>query len=651
MSIFRRKPRAAAGRTDPTGATEHSPAPPPPPVPQVDGAGIAAEVSRATTGIVSRIEARMERWFESLAARISSSTETTQDRIDVAAGRIDGVVEKVGRTFEDAVARIEKAIAEGRTRVETAPPQPVPAPPVVQTEPEPSFDEDNPDERYAAVIREFVGRAPTSAVSGNMVEVTVIGRLKNGAIAWFNESLSMFGTVTKDLLGEMEPQTDDRFRARVVSYPWGHVVAAVVPYSLVSPFAVRPVTEVTVESAGTPPDSVRGTPFERLRPGDIVLARVPYDGTFGLDKRGRTAKNRPSVFLRWGHDNYAWLRAIYDADGFVASNNLGIRLVDSHVLDKASVVRNAEYDIDPANILRHLGRLGTRDLNALNIEDTPVDNQAPESQAPVNYDRPDLDPVTREIPVLIAAVKPTSTDDPDRVMDAMLSAFVTNDALSDLLRTEGIHFAMVGHVFATLARSGGINVPKGSFRRLIDARLHADTASSGNAFELRPDENNHPVLWLRTGPAPAPAAPAARPASEEEPGPVDDWNHEPRFVLDEDYETPDLIVYDQESVAVLMRDRRVDLTRAVRDLRADGNAPAYIIGSDAEYGWAAFQQAARHRGWRTATADSRAEVCAAAARIAKEHGAEFVTMVGFHSDVIAELENNGHEVTIVSNLE
>ena len=650
MSIFRRKPRSVAGRTDPTEAKEHSPAPPPPPVPHVDGAGIAAEVSRATTGIVSRIEARMERWFESLAARISSSTETTQDRIDVAAGRIDGVVEKVGRTVEDAVARIEKAIAEGRTRVETPPPQPVPAPPVVQTEPEPGFDEDNPDERYAAVIREFVGRAPTSAVSGNMVEVTVIGRLKNGAIAWFNESLSMFGTVTKDLLGEMEPQTDDRFRTRVVSYPWGHVVAAVVPYSLVSPFAVRPVTEVTVDSAGTPPDSVKGTPFERLRPGDIVLARVPYDGTLGLDKRGRMAKNRPSVFLRWGHDNYAWLRAIYDADGFVASNNLGIRLVDSHVLDKASVVRNAEYDIDPANILRHLGRLGTRDLNALNIEDTPVDNQAPETQAPVNYDRSDLDPVTREIPVLIAAVKPAPTDDPGRVMDAMLSAFVSNDTLSGLLRTEGIHFAMVGHVFATLARSGGINVPKGSFRRLIDARLQADTASSGNAFELRPDENNHPVLWLRTGPAPVRTV-VAEPAQKDEPVPVDDTNLEPRFVLDDEYEVPDLIIYDQESAAVLMRERRVDLTQALRDLRADGNAPAYILGSDAEYGWAAFQQAARHRGWKTAVTGSRAEVCATAARIAKEHGAEFVTVVGFHSDVIAELENNGHEVTIVSNLE
>ena len=35
MSIFRRKPRSAAGRTDPTEVTEHSPAPPPPvPVPE-----------------------------------------------------------------------------------------------------------------------------------------------------------------------------------------------------------------------------------------------------------------------------------------------------------------------------------------------------------------------------------------------------------------------------------------------------------------------------------------------------------------------------------------------------------------------------------------------------------------------------------------
>ena len=655
MSIFRRKSRNTVPSAPVEPVPLAAPAAPATTVPEdiATGAGVSATVDNAANGLLARIESRIDTLFRALTTRLTSDAAETVSRLDQSADTLGALVSAVD-DIRGAVDLIGTSIRESDAAPVAPAPETVPQP---EPQHDISFDEENPDERFAGIIRRYVGLAPSSSVSGELVELTAVGRLKNGAIAWFNEERSMFGTVTRDQLGEMEPETDDRFRARVVSYPWGHVILGVVPQSLVSPYAARPVTGTTIDSAGTPPESVKGTPFERLRPGDIVLARVPYDGTSGPDRRGRIAKPRPSVFLRWDDGGYAWLRAIYDADGYVASNNLGIRLVDtSSSLDKASVVRNAEYDIDPANIFRHLGRLGQRDLNALNIEDTPVDDSPQDIQAPVNYDRPDLDPVTREIPTLIASVKPAAAVPTGELMDAMLTAFVGNDVLRATLTDEGIHYAMVGHVFATLARSGNIPVPKGTFRHLIDSRLNRGIPG-GMHFEMRLDENNHPVLWLGNSQGgPTAVAPAPRSSSDDGIVPINrdehtgEAPHNPRFVIDDEYEMPDVIIYDQESVSILMRERRVDLAEALSDLRAGGDAPAYVLGSDSGYGWSAFQQAARHRGWRTSPTESREEMCALAVRFAKEAQAEYVTVVGFHNDLIAELENNGFEVTIISNV-
>lgn len=546
---------------------------------------------------------------------------------------VDRISARIESFIDAAVTRLTETI---ETRLRT----PEPVAPVAAVEDDLTFDESNPDERFASIIRRFVGRAPSSTVLGEIIEVTVIGQLKSGDVAWFNENLKTFGTVTRDQLGDISPLTDDRLRLRAVSYPWGHVVTGVVPYSLVSPFAVRDIPQATVSSAGTPPAKVSGTPFERLRPGDIVLARVPYDGTGLPDSRGNTGKFRPAVFIKW-QDDYAWLRAIYDANGYVASNDLGIKLVDTHALDKASVVRNAEFDIAPENIVRHLGRLGQRDLNALNIEDAPVENSVATVQAPVNYERKDLDPVSREIPRVITAVGPvTSSSGLDDVLARMLGVFRENTVLRPILETEGIHFSMVGHVFSEIIKNGGLQMPKGTFRTLFHSAMARQATGHAGNFVVRQDENNHPVVWIGTEPE-SREIPLVR---------IDRDSGEPRLFVDDDYLVPDLIIYDQESAAVMMQDARIDLSVALSDLRADSDAPAYIIGSDAEIGWASFQTAARHRGWKTLPAQDRAEVISRALKLASENDADVVTVVGYFPDLLAELENNGHEVNEVNRL-
>ena len=563
------------------------------------------------------------------------------------ASLLDAVVARIESIFE---SRLDKALSDLKESIESIPePITVPAPPVEEPETEIQFNLDSIDERYASTIRRLVGLAPATAVNGQLIDLTVIGELKSGDIAWVNEEAQCFGTVGRNLLGEMTPWPDDKFRARVVSYPWGHVVLAVLPNSLSSPFATKTVADTTVSAAGTPPDSVIGTPIEHLRPGDIVLARVPFDGLGRADRHGRISKDRPCVFIKWERD-FAWTRAIYDAHGYVAKNDLGIRLVDTDILEKPSVVRNAEYDIDPRNFNRVLGRLGSHDLNALNIEDSapPTPPTIP-SVAPV---REDADPVNREFSRLHSEVSPSTDTGPDEMMTGMLRAMALNDVTRTILRNDGVHYAKVGHVFTNLFKAVGTLPPRGAFRDLIASNIESRIVHDGMVFERRLDDNNHPVLWL------VPVGTSA-PRTQEvtfEPIPRDDVDAPTsdqfaQLVLDEEYVAPDLIIFDQEAVAQIMEDRRLDLETSLRLLRADGDAEGHIIGSDAQLGWAAFQKAARARGWKTVPAHTREEVITAAVSLANSCGAMDVTVVGYFADLVAELENSGFEVTVVQEVD
>jgi hypothetical protein len=517
------------------------------------------------------------------------------------------------------------------------------------------FDLANPDERYASIIHGSVGRAPSTASNGELTYLTIIGQLRDGSIAWQNDETRTFGTLTKEMLGEMTPLADDKIRARVVSYPWGHRVIGVVPDSLVSPFATRPVPSAPASSsAGTPPDSITDGPFASLKPGDVVLARVPYDGMGPLDRDGNTGKSRPNVFIRWERD-YAVLRAIYDRNGYVAHNDLGMGLVDTGCLDKPSVVRNTEYDIDPRNISRRLGRLGPRDLHALHIEDVPDDGNTStlspvvRTMAPqaINsaVSRPAVDPMARESHAVITAVARHETQFSEyQLMELLLQEFRSNSVFVEVLRTEGIHHAQVGHLFAELLKSRGMNPEKGLFRRLFD-RYMADSPSTGSdIFVTERDENNHPVLKLVNR--------VDSPLDEENVPDFGDYLGEsaegdPRILVDDEYLEPNVIIYDQHSMSAHLKQRRIQLDDALQALRAGGAAPGFVIGSDAEPPLAQFHFAARQRGWKTKVAQDRRELAEAALRVATECAAEVVTVVGIYQDVVAELENSGYEVNFV----
>lgn len=389
------------------------------------------------------------------------------------------------------------------------------------------FAELTTDQQYAKIMSAFVGQRPTSKAGGELIDIMILGELLDGSIAWVNEKLTAFGQMHPEMLGDELPMPDDRLRARVTSYPWGHVVTAVAPKSLTRSLQARELS-TNVSNAGTIPSEQRGTFRERLQPGDIVLARIPYDGASLAIRGDRIAKYRPAVFIRWEQD-YAILRAIYDLRGYVSERGLGTPIHDRNVLAKPSVVRNAEYDIQPSDIVKFLGALAEQDLLTLNL------------------------------PVRTGGTSPASLD---------------------------------------------MKTPAPAPARPL-------TATPRQSVETRGDAS---VVSLE---------------------------------MPEDYVTPDVIIYDQFSIATRIQGARLDLGDALMKLRDESSCDAWVVGSDAEARWASFQRAAISKGWKVAPSETRDDFLKTAVRLARESDAQIVTLVGGHADVIAELENLGYEVCIV----
>lgn len=364
----------------------------------------------------------------------------------------------------------------------------------------PDFDAATADVLHAHHLRRYFGCATQSPPNGTIRTVTIVGELKDGSIAWHGDDDSVCGRTTRDVLEGVSPVRGQTLRARVVTHLWGCHLAAVVPLA-----GKRSSSPTDFSREHPVPQSVEDSWQKDLQTGDIVLARVPYDGYRPVDDQGRIVKHRPVVFVRW-EDGYALCRAIYDADSYVAERELGQPLVDTVVLTKESVVRNAEYDLDPTGFLRRLGTVGPRDRRMMNLPDAAVAPPSPSNHAPVNREL--------EIPV--------------------------------------------------------------------------------------------------------------------------------------DYATPDVILFDQMSVARIVGEARIDMAVELSRLRDGGDAPGYIIGSDAQPGWRKFQHAAAERGWGVVVVEDRKSLIARAESLAREHGAEVITVVSHLADFVADLENLGYVVNVVS---
>lgn len=524
-----------------------------------------------------------------------------------------------------------------------------------------STSDKTPDGIYLQHLQRITGHSSTSTLAGRLLTITVIGRLRDGSVGWWCEDEFAAGRLSSQLLGDLMPQEGDYLRARVVSHEWGHVVVALVPGSLRSPVAMRAVSSYVADQEQEIPESVRGSWKERLRAGAIVLARVPYDGYLPTDRQGRRAKERPSLFIRWEND-YAVLRPIYDSGGWVGRGDLGSRLRDTFCLTKPSVVRDAEYDIDPNNLIRHLGQIGNNDALTLGIPvSTPASIPATPALRPfaagsADTASPPGSPAVVEPPGVVGELcrfvgASGGVRDHAHLVELSIVFAMRHPRFRDMAAAGGLPFSELGNLVAQSARYLRTPIHGSPLSEVVVMVLGDAAEATGMVLEVSFDHNNLPVLVVV-------GAGRDRKATEEEfergePVPIDreaEYVDEraPGFVLPDDYETPDLILLDQFSTARMARDHRVRLDEELERLRLDSSAPAYVVGSDAQTGWSAFQRAARAHGWEVAVAHEREDAVRLATDLVHRHGARLVTVISTFADMVGELENRGIEVQVVT---
>lgn len=555
------------------------------------------------------------------------------------------------------------------------------------------------DEIYRDHITNRISKAMPSKASGHISGVTLLGTLHNGDIAWISDDAVGFGHCPLGDLDLESAEKGDHLRVKIESFYWGHFIRGVVPNSLERSSA-RGVKEPKIlieRNILNIPTVALGTWKEKLKPGDIVLCDIAYDGTGLPDHTGAISKKRPSVFIYWEND-YAVVKAGYDANSYVARRKLGDRVTFGKGLKKKTVFRNTPYDILPEKILELLGSLSPPDCLKIGIGQDPAQGQTrtrrKSDKAPVakirvhelakslglsNKEAVDLcismginvkspassiieaqanrvrrraekdglirDKQPNELPSVKKAVPDTTkhidnTISKVRALDSktyeeviivFLRVLLDDLEFYNFLSTEGLSYSAIGLGISQIAQKCAIPKPATKFQVIIQHAMSAVNETTGaNLIEFN-DAHGLPALRLgREMPVELTYA---------------------KLYIPIDYVAPDLIILDQSSMHGMVDNHRADLKNSLLGLRHGTDNPAYVIGSDEVPGWKAFQNAARTAGWEIITESAREKQLEAALDLAARNEGQIITIVSSAVDIVADLENRGHEVQIINEID
>ncbi|MBJ7427094.1 MAG: hypothetical protein JHD22_09145, partial [Ilumatobacteraceae bacterium] len=146
---------------------------------------------------------------------------------------------------------------------------------------DPKIAELSVDEIYRNHITSRISKAMPSKASGPISGVTLLGTLHNGDIAWISDDAVGFGHCPLADLNLESAEKGDHLRVKIESFYWGHFIRGVVPNSLERSSAQGvKVPKILIErNILNIPTAALGTWKEELKPGDIVLCDIAYDGT------------------------------------------------------------------------------------------------------------------------------------------------------------------------------------------------------------------------------------------------------------------------------------------------------------------------------------------------------------------------------------
>jgi hypothetical protein len=530
---------------------------------------------------------------------------------------------------------------------------PQPEIPSVSVE-EQALDEDSSvDEIYAHHIRAKISRKRDTSPFGKVVTITIVGQLKDGSLAWIGNDDLSFGHSAPDVFSPHSPSPGDETRAKVFGFAWGSTVGALIPNTFRTAEQVDTEREKSLSEptdlAGVVPPLAMHTWKELLKPGDLVLAHVPFDGTYGTTKTGAISKNRPAMFVRWEND-YALIRAIYGSGKHVDNNGLGTPLKGAGSLKKKSVIRNSEMDISVDGLLKSLGRLSNVDLQQLGYLSAAEPKKTKTKterlkvhlrivpkepvQQPENLPfAKSVDPVKME---LHNVCKELIRKGQYRSIRAVLEDLVANisgsQGLRDFLKDDGLGLAEIGTILHFLVGASNLDSKGFNLRVSIVPVLEKLNDSRGTALEISQGIHNLPVL--RSGhKVPASFVPDLEDCT---------------FIIPDDYECPDLVFLDQFAVADILGDNRLGFSRALQDVTLGENVPCLFVGPTDDLRLQQLHRAATHAGWICKSASTPASRLEVLLDFQREHGAQLITVISKYSDLVAELENIGCEVQILS---
>ena len=238
---------------------------------------------------------------------------------------------------------------------------------------------------------------------------------------------------------------------------------------------------------------------------------------------------------------------------------------------------------------------------------------------------------TKHIDNTISKVRALDSKTYEEVIIVFLRVLLDDLEFYNLLSTEGLSYSAIGLDISQIAQKCAIPKPATKFQVIIQHAMSTVNETTGaNLIEFN-DAHGLPALRL----------------GQEMPVELT----YAKLYIPIDYVAPDLIILDQSSMHGMVDNHRVDLKNSLFGLRHGTDNPAYVIGSDEVPGWKAFQNAARTAGWEIITESAREKQLEAVLDLAARNEGQIITIVSSAVDIVADLENRGHEVQIINEID
>lgn len=493
-----------------------------------------------------------------------------------------------------------------------------------------------PEESEAAkfaheIAKRISANAALDYARSRLMWVEIHSDIDSETVGWVGEEKS-FGTIKKAELLYEDVKKGDTIRALVSSTPWWHTLESSDPSS------VRRVGErIRIQRALEFERNRRFNSWhDHLRPGDLVVARVPFGPHGRRLVSNMTGKSRPAVFVKFV-DDYLVVRGIFTAGKYEERERESPRLIDpKRALKKKSVVGIHEQELDVTAVKKKIGRLEPVDLARLGLHDDPTGAMA---QSDSRADR-----IARHLLEAGAVSNSTSYSE---LLVCVIREMRRDPELEVEFRSAGVFLSEVGAVVASLCRELDLEREAGFGRKvrsvmednpdiglmLIDDQLGAERLVFSVPFGGQTSPN------MKAGEAEDPEGGAQEKLEEFS------ANWRPL-----DYEPPSLIIFDQLWLYQALGARRLDFDVIAESLREGGNGKILWIGPAVTEKLASLHRAIRSRGWTIVGAESRERDVDLAAAAAEKLADQPIAVVSGGADMLDAIESVAERVFAIEEI-